>query len=136
MARAYRRDPSAPAPRTPGMRTALVWFRRDLRVHDHPALTAAQREAELVVPVFVLAPRLLDAGRFPSANRAWFLLASLRELRGALRERGAELFVRAGRPEEVLPAVVRETGAEALYFASDVSPFAAARDRRVEAALD
>ena len=39
------------------------------------------------------------AGRFPSANRAWFLLESLRELRAALRERGGELFVREGRPE-------------------------------------
>ena len=89
-----------------------------------------------MVPVFVLDPRLLDAGRFPSANRAWFLLASLRELRAALRERGGDLFVRAGRPETVLPELARETGAEAVYFASDVSPFAMARDKRVEAALD
>jgi deoxyribodipyrimidine photo-lyase len=117
------------------MRTALVWFRRDLRVHDHPALTAAHREAERVVPVFVLDPRLLGAGRFPSANRAWFLLASLRELRAALRERGGDLFVRAGTPESVLPALAAEVGAEAVHFASDVSPFAMARDRRVEAAL-
>jgi len=117
-------------------RTAIVWFRRDLRVHDHPALTAAHREADRIVPVFVLDPRLLDAGRFPSANRAWFLLSSLRELRGALRDRGGELYVRAGRPERELPALARETGAEAVYFASDVSPFAMARDRRVEQALD
>src|SRR4051812_27038856 len=116
-------------------RTALVWFRRDLRVHDHPALTAARREADRVVPVFVLDPRLLDAGRFPSANRAWFLLESLRELRAALRDRGGELFVREGRPEEVLPALAAETGAGLLHFAADVSPFATARDRRVEAAL-
>ncbi len=118
------------------MRTALVWFRRDLRVHDHPALTAAHREAERVVPVFVLDPRLLDAGRFPSPNRAWFLLASLRELRAELRERGGELFVRHGTPESVLPQLAREAGAGAVYFASDVSPFAMARDQRVEAALD
>ena len=117
------------------MSTAIVWFRRDLRVHDHPALTAAHREADRIVPVFVLDPRLLDAGRFPSANRAWFLLAALRELRAALRERGGELFVRAGRPEHVLAELARETGADAVHFASDVSPFALARDRRVEAAL-
>ncbi len=42
------------------MTTAIVWFRRDLRVHDHPALTAAHRSADLIVPVFVLDPRLLD----------------------------------------------------------------------------
>jgi deoxyribodipyrimidine photo-lyase len=51
-------------------RTAIVWFRRDLRVHDHPALSAAHGEADRVVPVFVLDARLLDAGRFPSPNRA------------------------------------------------------------------
>jgi len=117
------------------MRTAIVWFRRDLRAHDHPALTAAHRDYDRIVPVYVLDPRLLDAGRFPSANRAWFLLASLRELRGTLRDRGGELYVRAGRPEQVLPALARETGAEAVHFASDVSPFAMARDRRVAAAL-
>ena len=118
------------------MSTALVWFRRDLRVHDHPPLTAAHRAAEAVVPVFVLDPRLLDAGRFPSANRAWYLLTALHELRAALRDRGGELVVRAGKPEQVLPALARETGAEAVYLASDVSPFAMARDRRATAALD
>ena len=114
--------------------TALVWFRRDLRVYDHPGLTAAHRECDRVVPVFVLDPRLLQ-GRFPSRNRAWFLHACLRELRTALRDRGADLVVRAGRPEEELPALAQEAGASAAYFASDVSPFATARDRRVEEAL-
>jgi deoxyribodipyrimidine photo-lyase len=115
--------------------TALVWFRRDLRVHDHPALTAAHRECDRVVPVFVLDPRLLS-GRFPSRNRAWFLHGCLADLRGALRERGADLVVREGRPEDELPALARECGATALYFASDVSPFAMARDRRVAEALE
>jgi deoxyribodipyrimidine photo-lyase len=115
--------------------TAIVWFRRDLRVHDHPALTAAARGAERVVPVFVLDDRLLR-GRFPSEPRAWFLLESLRELRAALRDRGGDLVVRAGAPERELPALARETGAASVHFASDVSPFATARDRRVEAALE
>jgi deoxyribodipyrimidine photo-lyase len=114
--------------------TALVWFRRDLRVHDHPALTAAHLECDRVVPVFVLDPRLLQ-GRFPSRNRAWFLHGCLTELRAALRERGADLVVREGRPEEELPVLAAEVVASAAYFASDVSPFAMARDRRVEEAL-
>jgi deoxyribodipyrimidine photo-lyase len=114
--------------------TAIVWMRRDLRVHDHPALTAAVREAERVVPVFVLDERLLD-GRFPSEPRRWFLLESLRELREALRARGADLVIRVGPPERELPELARETHASSVHFASDVSPFAMARDRRVEAAL-
>jgi deoxyribodipyrimidine photo-lyase len=114
--------------------TALVWIRRDLRVHDHPPLAAGLEAAERVVPVFVLDDRLLH-GRFPSGPRAAFLLDSLRALRGALRERGGELVLRRGRPEEVLPALARETGASMCCFASDVSPFAIDRDRRVVAAL-
>jgi deoxyribodipyrimidine photo-lyase len=114
--------------------TAIVWMRRDLRVHDHPALTAAVREAERVVPVFVLDERLLG-GRFPSEPRRWFLLESLRELREALRARGGDLIVRTGAPERELPELARETQASTVHFASDVSPFAMARDRRVEEAL-
>jgi deoxyribodipyrimidine photo-lyase len=114
--------------------TALVWFRRDLRVHDHPALTAAHRAHDRVVPVFVLDRRLLE-GRFPSPNRAWFLHGCLAELRESLRARGADLVLREGRPEEELPRLAEEAGAGALHFADDVSPFARARDRRVEAAF-
>jgi len=110
---------------------ALVWLRRDLRVHDHPPLRAALDAHARVVPVFVLDERLL--ARSPS--RAAFMLDCLRELRGALRARGGELFVRSGRPEEVLPELARETGSRAVYYAPDVSPFAVARDRAVDAAL-
>src|SRR6187200_2153311 len=112
--------------------TALVWFRRDLRLHDHPPLRAALDAHERVVPVFVLDERL-TGGRFPSANRAHFLYESLRELRAGLQERGGTLVVRTGEPERELSALAAETGARSAYFASDVSPFAMARDRRVEA---
>jgi deoxyribodipyrimidine photo-lyase len=110
---------------------ALVWLRRDLRVHDHPPLRAALDAHARVVPVFVLDERLL--ARSPS--RAAFMLDCLRELRDALRARGGELFVRAGRPEVVLPELARETGSRAVYYAPDVSPFAVARDGAVDAAL-
>ena len=48
------------------MSTAILWYRRDLRVHDHPGLHAALRAHECVVPVFVLDPALLN-GRLRSA---------------------------------------------------------------------
>src|SRR4051812_44613759 len=114
--------------------TAIVWFRRDLRVHDHPPLRAALEAHERVVPVFVLDARLTE-GRFPSANRAHFLFESLRELRAALEARGGTLVLRTGAPERVLPELAGETGASAVYFASDVSPFALGRARRGEQAL-
>jgi deoxyribodipyrimidine photo-lyase len=116
------------------MGTSIVWFRRDLRVHDHPSLTAAAREGGRVVPVFVLDDALLS-GRFASGPRTRFLYGCLRELRSALRERGGDLVIRSGRPERVLRELARETGAERIHFASDVSPYAMARDRRVSEAL-
>jgi deoxyribodipyrimidine photo-lyase len=112
---------------------ALVWFRRDLRVHDHPALTSAHRDFDEIVPVFVLDRRLI-LGAYPSGPRTHFLLESLKELRGALRERGGELVVREGRPEEELARLAHEVGATALFFSSDVSPFATRRDSGVRGA--
>src|ERR671917_143561 len=114
--------------------TAIVWFRRDLRVHDHPSLTAAARGADRVVPVFVVDDALLE-GRHASVPRTSFMLDCLRELREALRERGADLIVRHGRPEHELRRLAQETGADTLHFASDVSPYAMARDRRVVEAV-
>ena len=108
--------------------TALVWFRRDLRVHDHPPLRAALDACERVVPVFVLDDRLLH-GRHASGSRTQFMLESLRELRTALQERGGNLVLARGTPEQELVKLAREHGAEAVYFASDASPFAIDRDR-------
>jgi deoxyribodipyrimidine photo-lyase len=114
--------------------TAILWFRRDLRLHDHPALRTAVHEYDLVIPVFVLDGRLLH-GRFASAPRTDFMLGCLRALAESLRERGSGLLVREGAPERVLVELGREVRADALLWTSDVSPFARARDRRVTEAL-
>jgi len=116
------------------MSTALLWFRRDLRLTDHPALTRAVREFHRVVPVFVL-DDALRRGRFASAPREAFMLGCLRELGEDLRARGSDLVVRHGRPQDVLPALAREVEAGAVLWTSDVSPYARARDRRVTQAL-
>jgi deoxyribodipyrimidine photo-lyase len=114
--------------------TAIVWFRRDLRLHDNPALCTALAAHEAVVPLFCLDDRLLH-GRHASGPRARFMLESLVDLDAKLRGRGAALVVRRERPETALPALAREVGAAAVYASADVSPFAAARDRRVREAL-
>jgi deoxyribodipyrimidine photo-lyase len=114
--------------------TALLWFRRDLRVADHPALTLAAREFDRVVPVFVFDDALLK-GRFASTPRTAFMLGCLRALDTALRDCGSGLVIRHGAPEEELAALARETRAEAVFWTSDVAPYARARDRRVTGAL-
>src|SRR3954447_18221027 len=101
---------SKPRPVTAVMATALVWFRRDLRLHDHPPLRAALDACERVVPVLVLDERLLGG------PRDGFLFACLHDLCAALRRHGGELVVVRGAPERELPELAREHGATAAYF--------------------
>ncbi|MFL5781472.1 MAG: cryptochrome/photolyase family protein [Thermoleophilaceae bacterium] len=115
--------------------TAIVWFRRDLRVRDHPALRRALSAHDAVLPVFCLDDRLLR-GRHASGPRARFMAEALGDLDRSLRERGSRLIVRREAPETALPALAREVGATAVYAGEDVGPFARARDRRVAEALE
>ena len=91
--------------------TAIIWLRADLRVHDHPALDAAAREHDRVVPLFVVDERLTAAAlpERPRATRS--CAAASRTSTTSLRARGAALVVRAGRPGAVVPALARELGA-------------------------
>src|SRR5277367_5881477 len=112
--------------------SSVLWFRRDLRLHDNPALLAAAADGP-VTALFVLD----DALRKPSgAPRLAFLYRSLRQLDTDLREHGGALVVRHGHPENVVPAVAREVGASAVHVSADFGPYGAARDTRVAAALD
>jgi deoxyribodipyrimidine photo-lyase len=115
--------------------TEIVWFRRDLRVRDHPALDGATTDADRVVPLFVVDPAIVG-GEAASGPRAHFLAGCLRELDAALRERGGRLVVRHGDPADVLVALAEETGAHAVRWTSDASPFARRRDARVTRALE
>jgi deoxyribodipyrimidine photo-lyase len=114
--------------------TAIVWYRRDLRVHDHPALRAALDGFDRVIPAFVLDDALLH-GRYASGSRAAFMLGCLRALDAELRARGSALVVRHGRPEREIRALAAEARADAVLWTSDVAPYARARDRRVTEAL-
>jgi deoxyribodipyrimidine photo-lyase len=114
--------------------TAIVWLRRDLRVHDHPALAAALDADEHVVPVFCLDDRLLH-GRHASGPRTQFLLECLEDLSRSLAKRGSGLIVRRGRPERELAALAGELAATDLHFTADVTPFARGRGKLVGAAL-
>ncbi|MDQ3435541.1 MAG: DNA photolyase family protein [Actinomycetota bacterium] len=114
--------------------TAIVWFRRDLRVHEHPALRAALDRCEHVVPVFCFDDRLLH-GRHESGPRTQFLLECLHDLDSSLRDRGSRLVIRHGPPERELPALAEEVGATEIHFTADVTPFARNRGERAGRAL-
>jgi deoxyribodipyrimidine photo-lyase len=115
------------------MATSIWWIRRDLRLHDNPALAEAVK-SEFTVPLFILDPRLLES-EYASERRLGFMLAGLRELDGSLAARGGRLVLRRGLPEQVLPRLMQEVSAAQIFAAADVSPFGRARDRRVAARL-
>lgn len=112
----------------PGPVTVL-WFRRDLRLADHPALSAAAASAERVVALFVDDDRL----RGPSgAPRVAFLDGCLDALDADLDGR---LVRRPGDPAEVVAAVAREVGATTVHATEDFGPYGRARDAAVADAL-
>ncbi|QUR66828.1 cryptochrome/photolyase family protein [Mycobacterium spongiae] len=108
---------------------ALLWFRRDLRLRDHPALAAAAASDE-VLACFVYDPRLVESA---GVRRLQFLANSLRELRDSLDGR---LLVTHGAPEARIPRIAREVGASSVHISEDFAPFGRRRDERVAAALD
>ncbi|MGC8633987.1 MAG: cryptochrome/photolyase family protein [Candidatus Limnocylindrales bacterium] len=113
---------------------AILWFRRDLRVADNQALTAALAAADQVVPLFVRDPAILDGGRVGPLRRER-LEAALAALEAELRARGGRLVVRTGRPQDVLGAVAWESGAREVHAQRDYTPYARQRDEAVAAAL-
>ncbi|MGX9962979.1 cryptochrome/photolyase family protein [Roseomonas sp. F4] len=114
--------------------TSLLWFRQDLRLTDHPALTAALAEGRSVLPVFILDEDAAGPHRLGGAAR-WWLRASLTSLREALAARGATLLLARGRAETVLPALAQAVGARQVHAGRAYEPWARAQSQRVHEAL-
>lgn len=112
------------------MTRAVMWFRRDLRLEDNPALVAALSENADVVPVFILDPALLDVSGAP---RRAYLFAALRSLDESM---GGALVIRSGNPSDVLAELVAEVGATAVYIAGDFAPYGMRRDTEVRTRLE
>ena len=114
--------------------TAVVWFRRDLRLTDNPALTAACERAQHVVAVYVHAPG--EEGEWaPGGASRWWLHRSLENLDAALRRRGGRLVLRSGDSLAELLDLQRTTQATAVYWNRLYDPATVARDARIKATL-
>ena len=94
----------------------IVWFRDDLRLSDHPALHAASRAGAPVICLYVL-DEVSNGQLRPLGGAArWWLAQSLRALRASLIAIGSTLVLRRGPAAKVIAALVRETGAEAVFW--------------------
>jgi deoxyribodipyrimidine photo-lyase len=108
---------------------ALMWFRRDLRLHDLPPILDAAATDGPVLACYVLDPRLRASA---GARRLQYLYDALRELRDGLNGR---LLVTQGCPENRIPALAKQIGATSVHVSADYSPFGTRRDAEVRAAL-
>ncbi len=118
-----------------GIIVIIHWFRRDLRLVDNTALhAAAQAAGGAVLPVFIFDEQVLF-GRWQSASRTTFLLATLQALDADLRALGLRLVVRHGAPLPTLLQLARAHGASGVFWNRDYTPYAIRRDGEVKAAL-
>ena len=106
----------------------LVWFRRDLRIHDNPALSAACKECREIVPLFVFDEPLLRDHVFGAAC-VGFMLGCLEDVRRSLAERGVTLLWRTGEPVETVLRTAQDLAVDAVYWNRDYEPGAIDRDR-------
>ncbi|XP_042006416.1 cryptochrome-1-like [Salvia splendens] len=118
----------------PGGGCSVVWFRRDLRVEDNPALAAGMR-AGAVVAVFVWAPEE-EGHYFPGRVSRWWLKHSLSHLDGSLRSLGTPLLTKRSTDSvSSLLEVIKLTGAAQLFFNHLYDPISLVRDHRVKEVL-
>jgi deoxyribodipyrimidine photo-lyase len=117
---------------------SLLWFKQDLRVHDHAALQAGLA-SRCLLPVFILDPALLQENEFGSrrlgVHRARFLLESLASLDSALRQRGSQLLVLSGAPEQIIARLVDQFALNQVLTLEEIAPDERAQIARVQRQL-
>jgi len=109
-------------------KTSIIWFRRDLRINDHPALLAAIESSAQVIPLFILDKKQIqEAG----AKLLSYMGQSLRALDQSLDNR---LHIIEGDQVEILQELIAQYGVEEVHISAEYERYGAERDARVEAA--
>ena len=114
------------------MKAVIWWIRRDIRLQDNQALAQALSHSSIVIPLFILDPRLL---KIEAQSRKDFLFNALDSLNSDLLDRGSRLIIREGDPLLELQKVFEESDAEKIFAEADFSPFAKSRDSKVAKVL-
>lgn len=112
----------------------ICWIRRDLRLHDHAALSSALEKGETTL-VFVFDPHILDKLKNKEDRRVTFIYQSLREIETEVQKHGSSLIIKYGNPEDVIPSLAQELRADAVYCNRDYEPYAKERDSKVQKKL-
>ncbi|HMQ06625.1 MAG TPA: DASH family cryptochrome [Saprospiraceae bacterium] len=102
------------------MKSGIVWFRNDLRLHDNEALTEAMESLDYIVPVYIFDERLFNrfthfGFRKTGVFRAKFMIDSVLDLKNNLIKTGSDLIIRVGKPEVIIPEIVNSTKASWVF---------------------
>lgn len=109
----------------------IIWFRRDLRLDDHPMIAAALEAGRPLIPMFILDPETEALG----AAAKWRLNQSIGAFSARLAAVGSRLILRKGPAEAVLQTVLAQTGGAGVMWQRMYDPASVARDTQVKAAL-
>lgn len=115
------------------MNNVIVWFRKDLRIHDNPALWQASQEGN-VIPLFIWSPSEEEDYQ-ESAASLWWLHHSLIALEQKLAKKKLPLIYRSGDSLEELTKIIHETGAQALFYNERYEPSIKERDKKIKTAM-
>lgn len=108
----------------------LCWIRRDLRLHDHLALSNALREGPTVV-VFIFDKNILDKLKNKEDKRVTFIYESLIQIETELQKKGSSLIIRYGDPIDIIPSLAKEFKSKKVFANRDYEPYAKDRDSKV-----
>lgn len=114
---------------------ALCWIRRDLRLHDHHALSKALKESKVTYVVFIFDENILKKLNNKEDKRITFIIESLLEIERKLNSYGASLIIKYGTPIVELKKLANNLKIDALYFNRDYEPYAKKRDLEVTTSL-
>jgi deoxyribodipyrimidine photo-lyase len=113
----------------------LIWYRNDLRLHDHEPLHRALQQGAAIIPVYCFDPRQFGQTSFgfpkTGAFRTQFLRESVANLRQSWQALGSNLIIRFGLPEQVIPQLVEQLQISAVYYYREVT----SEEQAVEAEL-
>jgi deoxyribodipyrimidine photo-lyase len=107
------------------MKTSIVWFKTDLRLHDNETLIKAISQSDEIIPVYCFDDAEFVTTEFgfqkTGSFRAQFLLESLLDLDNNLRAIGSGLLILKGKPEVEIPKIVQEYKATKVFSKKEVS---------------
>lgn len=120
-------------------KTILIWYRNDLRLHDHEPIEQAIEQKAKIIPVYCFDERHFQTTSFgfpkTGAFRAQFLIESVRDLRNSLQKLGSNLVVRIGKPEKIIPSLAQIYQVSAVYYHREVTSEEVAVEKKLSRIL-